>query len=380
MNYYEKVTKRIEEENQQELSILEKNLIEEYKIWLNKITKMRFSQESKKAFKILDKLFDFKYKYKKESEIINETINEEGNIFDSIKSCKLIGEDFQKIHKGEEMEKIEFPILEKITDKEIYNIAKKFRKLKAFSFDGITNKILNMHKKCLEKEEKCKICKKKLNLWRSLWDTNYWNNSKAKIHLEGRLIPLNKVSPDIPKPSEYRPIGVASTIWKAVEARLSNKLSEYVEKNMIKEQVGFCPKMETGVCWSRLVDEICEFKKNKNKKDLHLLFIDLKGAYDRCNRNNIYKILIDKNIINKEEVNLLKFLHNNLKIKIGNFSTYMERGLVQGSMISPFLFNIYFEDILKILKEKCDINIYAFADDLLLTTKDRKNLINAYDH
>ena len=37
-------------------------------------------------------------------------------------------------------------------------------------------------------------------------------------------------------------------------------------------------------------------------------------------------------------------------------------------MISPFLFNIYFEDILQKLKDETGVEIYAFADDLLFTS------------
>ena len=48
-------------------------------------------------------------------------------------------------------------------------------------------------------------------------------------------------------------------------------------------------------------------------------------------------------------------------------------------MLSPFLFNIYFEDILIKIKQKTNTNIYAFADDLLITSNNREQIKNAYN-
>ena len=76
---------------------------------------------------------------------------------------------------------------------------------------------------------------------------------------------------------------------------------------------------------------------------------------------------------------MLKFLHDNLKVTLGGFSTSTKRGLIQGSMISPYLFNIYFENILQKLKDETGVEIYAFADDLLFTSyniEDIKKAIN----
>ena len=56
----------------------------------------------------------------------------------------------------------------------------------------------------------------------------------------------------------------------------------------------------------------------------------------------------------------------------------MDTGLVQGSMLSPLLFNIYFEDILIKIKNNTNTNIYAFADDLLITSNNREQIKNAY--
>ena len=138
--------------------------------------------------------------------------------------------------------------------------------------------------------------------------------------------------------------------------------------------------MNVDVCTLRLMDEYKQWKEeNKNFKvekrdDLFLTFIDLKGAYDRTSREKTYQILTEKNILNKEEIDMLKFQHNNLRIKLGNNSTTTERGLVQGSIISPHLFNIFFEEALRRLKRVKGIKIYAFADDLLFTCRSKRKI------
>ena len=53
-----------------------------------------------------------------------------------------------------------------------------------------------------------------------------------------------------------------------------------MEQKLIKEQVGFVPRMETGVNILKLSKKIYEFKKDNTKKNFYLAFIDLKGAYD----------------------------------------------------------------------------------------------------
>ena len=79
---------------------------------------------------------------------------------------------------------------------------------------------------------------------------------------------------------------------------------------------------------------------------------------------------------------MLKFLHNKLRIGFNNNFTSTKRGLIQGSIISPYLFNIYFEDILIKLKEETGVTIYAYADDLLFIAdniEDTKRAIDMFE-
>ena len=62
--------------------------------------------------------------------------------------------------------------------------------------------------------------------------SNWWNNHI--IHLlgdqifEARIIPLNKVWPDIPKIDQFRPIIILSHAYKWLELRFLYKIQRYL--------------------------------------------------------------------------------------------------------------------------------------------------------
>lgn len=113
--------------------------------------------------------------------------------------------------------------------------------------------------------------------------------------------------------------------------------------------------------------------RNKNRR-LYTL-VDLKKAYDSVDRNKLLDILL-KRVHNDSDFHLLQLIKLILKpnvISFGNAEVNVNKGVPQGSSLSPFLFNIYLENALlnnplleKGIKEG---KIWAFADDILLISK-----------
>jgi hypothetical protein len=92
-------------------------------------------------------------------------------------------------------------------------------------------------------------------------------------------------------------------------------------------------------------------------RELHLLFIDLTNAYDSIQLNKLWETL-DRLAINTRLIETIKALYegSKSKIKIGNLITMgfkVTKGLRQGCSLSPTLFKVYLERVLRNWKTRC---------------------------
>jgi hypothetical protein len=91
-------------------------------------------------------------------------------------------------------------------------------------------------------------------------------------------------------------------------------------------------------------------------RELNLLFIDLKKAYDSVPLNKLWETLVESTI-NTRLIEAMKSLYkgSSSKIKVGNLITKglkVTKGLRQGCSLSPTLFKIYLEGVLWNWKKK----------------------------
>jgi hypothetical protein len=187
---------------------------------------------------------------------------------------------------------------------------------------------------------------------------------------EANIVPIYKKKGSEKDIANYRPISLTITMRRLFERCIVRQLG--VEKWLNDYQGGFRQKRST---YHQLfiLDEIM-----KNHKKLKCAFLDIKAAYDRVDRRRLWSKL--RNNFNMPEAKIVilqkLFDENNSRLLLKSKKSKAianESGLLQGSSLSPVLFNCYINDLLEELNEKIKTtthglhtNVLAFADDLNL--------------
>ena len=102
-----------------------------------------------------------------------------------------------------------------------------------------------------------------------------------------------------------------------------------------------------------LIRQVIERYREK-KKDLHMVFIDLKKAYDKIPRNVMWWAL-DKHKVPTKCVGLIKDMYNNIVTSVrtsGDTDDFPIRtSLHQGSALSPYLFALMMDEVTRDIQE-----------------------------
>ena len=157
-----------------------------------------------------------------------------------------------------------------------------------------------------------------------------------------------------------------SPIFKWLERRFLPKLQNYLSTRLDPNQTGFVPGMGTSVNILLLINRLRSIRKRQGEC---CIFIDYKSAYNTVNRQRLYRILKEKNVLNHNEVDFLQGLHDALHFRQGDRHFYLKNGVHQGSPISPALFNVYMEDVMAEVTKRCTFSFWykLYADDLVMT-------------
>jgi hypothetical protein len=133
-----------------------------------------------------------------------------------------------------------------------------------------------------------------------------------------------------------------------------------------------------------LTQIIAEAKKQKKK--LHLGFVDFRKAYDTVNRTELWQSLKEKGI-GEKTIRLIRSLYEGHRRKVKTVNGYTdwidcEVGLKQGCVLSPLLFALYISDLGDQIRRQgggidigtTKIAALFFADDIVLVAADDKEL------
>ncbi|XP_070169673.1 uncharacterized protein [Polyergus mexicanus] len=175
------------------------------------------------------------------------------------------------------------------------------------------------------------------------------------------LIPKNS-------PGKFRPISLTSCLLKLTEKLIHSRLEWWMEKNKIlpSRQFGFRKRKSCHDNLGALLTDIYTgFALNQPTV---CLFLDIVGAFDNVVPNILIEDLIELGLPSK----LCQFIYNLIHVRKLQFVINGEitntlisyRGVPQGSILSPLLFNIYISKCQSILNNKCEI--LQFADDIAI--------------
>ena len=198
------------------------------------------------------------------------------------------------------------------------------------------------------------------------------------------LIPILKdKAGNLSSKDNYRPVALASITSKVLEVVILRRIEGLLET--CGNQFGFKRKHGTDMCIYVLKELVHRYKSLGSK--MYLCFLDASKAFDRVNHSSLFVKLRNRGVP-EYIVRLLAFWYKqqNMFIRWGNViseSFRVSNGVRQGSILSPYLFNIYMNDLSKILNT-CKVDCLAgsqrvnhlmyAADDLVLLSPSSKGL------
>ena len=179
------------------------------------------------------------------------------------------------------------------------------------------------------------------SICQKIWKTLQWAQDRSVFI----LVPKKNNSKDC---SNYRTIAVDSHASNIMLKILQARLQQYVKWELPDVQAGFRKGRGTrdqvsNICW--IIEKAKEFQKN-----IYFCFIDYTEAFDYVNHNKLWKILKEMGIPDHFTC-LLRNLcaHQDATNRSGHGTTDwfpIGKGVCQGCILSPWLFNLYAEYIM----------------------------------
>ena len=197
----------------------------------------------------------------------------------------------------------------------------------------------------------------------------YWCSASAPSEWKtATLVPVLRKGSGRAQVSSYRPIALLSCVYKLVERMVAARLQWWLESTgaLHSHQFGFRR-------YRSAQDAVLFFETGVREAwadggVVLAAFLDIKAAYDLVSLPHLWAALQDVGVGGRMLQNLQCFFQDRSYVtRVGGFysqSASTSRGLPQGSCLSPLLFTVVVDRLLRQVSLKG--NILAFADDLVV--------------
>jgi len=199
------------------------------------------------------------------------------------------------------------------------------------------------------------------------------------------FIPIPKKG-NVKECSNYPTIALISHASKVMLKILQPRFQRYVNRELPDVQAGFRKGKGTrdqiaNICW--IIEKAREFQKN-----IYFCFIDYAKSFDCVDHNKLWKILQEMGLPDHLTCLLRNpYAGQEATVRTGHGTTewfQIRKGVHQGCILSPCLFNLYTEYIMRnaglneaqagIKIAKRNINNLRYADDIILMAESEEEL------
>eukprot|EP00887_Chlorella_sp_A99_P007536 scaffold28.g7536.t1 len=149
----------------------------------------------------------------------------------------------------------------------------------------------------------------------------------------------------------YRPVGLALTIYKLWTALLTAVLSGYAERHAIltDSQAGFRYGRSTHQALSSVLnalEDACLYNR-----DINMLYVDFCAAFDMVDHDKLMQLMHDMGFPHhavRAVQHLYTEAHTTIRTAFGDSEPIpIDRDTLQGDSLSPFLFLLFIEPLLR---------------------------------
>ena len=271
-------------------------------------------------------------------------------------------QDVEYIANNHPQDTFQFDVVDEV---QVYKKLKEINPKKATGPDDIPPKLVKLGSPVL-----APIITKVINY--GITTSNFPSSLKM-----ANVSPVYKKNDNMSK-GNYRPVSVLPTISKIFESILADQLSIFLETVYNPFTAAFRKQHS---CQSVLIKIIEDWKQALDQnKYVGAVLMDLSKAFD-CLPHNLLLAKLKAYGLTDHSINLLRnYLSNRRqRVKIGNNCSEWQnitKGVPQGSILGPILFNIFLNDIFASLNET---TLYNYADDNTICNSD-ENIENVKSH